>query len=101
MTTKTTARPSAEILTHLTPPRDGTKQAKLVSLLSRKNDVTLEKAAETLSWQKHTTSATMTGLRKRGYAINREARDSKASLYRINADVCLPVADGKIKGEAP
>lgn len=70
----------------LSPPREGTKQAKLVSLLSRKSGVTLEKAAEALGWQKHTTSATMTGLRKRGYVIDREPRDGKPSLYRIKEE---------------
>lgn len=65
------------------PPREGTKQAKLVNMLSRKSGVTLEKAAEALGWQKHTTSATMTVLRKRGYVIDRETRDGKPSLYRI------------------
>ncbi|MEL6686519.1 MAG: DUF3489 domain-containing protein [Pseudomonadota bacterium] len=70
----------------LSPPREGTKQAKLVSMLSRKSGVTLEKAAEALGWQKHTTSATMTGLRKRGYVINREPRDGKPSVYRIKAE---------------
>ena len=67
----------------LSPPREGTKQAKLLSLLSRKSGITLEKAAEALGWQKHTTSATMTGLRKRGYVIDREPRDGKPSVYRI------------------
>ena len=77
----TTQSPSEKAV--LSPPREGTKQAKLVSMLSRKSGVTLEKAAEALGWQKHTTSATMTGLRKRGYVIDREPRDRKPSLYRI------------------
>lgn len=75
--------PSVAETDTLSPPREGTKQAKLVSLLSRKSGVTLEKAAEALGWQKHTTSATMTGLRKRGYIIDREMREGKPSVYRI------------------
>lgn len=70
----------------LNPPRDGTKQAKLVAMLSRKSGVTLTKASEALGWLPHTTSATMTGLRKRGYAIVRTERPNKDSVYAIQAD---------------
>lgn len=77
-------------ITTLKPPRAGTKQAKLVSLLSRKSGATLAAASETLGWQTHTTSATMTGLRKRGYAIERQARDGKPSIYRIDAEKSAP-----------
>jgi DNA-binding MarR family transcriptional regulator len=68
------------------PPREGTKQAKLVMMLSRKSGVTLSKASEALGWLPHTTSATMTGLRKRGYAIMRTERPNKDSLYSICAN---------------
>ena len=74
--------------THLeiTPPREGSKQAKLVAMLSRKSGVTLLKASEALGWLPHTTSATMTRLRKRGYKIERKDRDGKDSLYVICAE---------------
>ena len=83
MTTEITDLTNSEdkILPH--PPREGTKQAKLKGLLSRKTGVTLAKAADTLGWQRHTTSAAMTGLRKRGYEITRIGRPDKDSLYRI------------------
>lgn len=68
------------------PPRDGTKQAKLVGMLSRKSGVTLSKASETLGWKRHTTSAAMTGLRKRGYAIKRTERANKDNVYIIHGD---------------
>lgn len=64
-------------------PREGTKQAKLVGLLSRKSGVTLTSASEVLGWQKHTTSATMTGLKKRGYVIEREDSGDKDAIYKI------------------
>jgi len=68
-------------------PRVGTKQAKLVGMLSRKSGVTLAKASETLGWQPHTTRATITGLKKRGYVIERRDRESKDSIYVIAAGV--------------
>lgn len=69
--------------TEIKAPKAGSKQAKLVVMLSRKNGVTLAKASEMLGWQKHTTSATLTGLRKRGYKIERQAREGKDSIYVI------------------
>lgn len=72
--------------TEIKPPREGTKQAKLVGMLSRKSGVTLTKASEALGWLPHTTSATMTGLRKRGYDIARIERTNKDSVYAIQAD---------------
>ena len=83
MTTEITDLSNSEEQTAIKPPREGTKQAKLVGLLSRKTGVTLAKAADTLGWQRHTTSAAITGLRKRGYEITRTARPDKDSLYRI------------------
>lgn len=84
---------SASSITTLSPPREGTKQAKLVSMLSRKSGTTLAQASETLGWQIHTTSATMTGLCKRGYAIERQARDGKPSIYRIDAEKSAPLPE--------
>lgn len=75
-----------QIQTELNAPKAGTKQAKLVAMLSRKSGVTLEKASAELGWQKHTTSATLTGLRKRGYHIERAQRDGKPSVYAIKAE---------------
>lgn len=67
-------------------PRAGSKQAKLVRLLSRKSGVTIIKASEALRWQTHTTRATITGLKKRGYVIERHDRDGKDSTYHIRVD---------------
>lgn len=72
--------------TDIKASRAGSKQAKLVSMLSRKSGVTLEKASLALGWRAHTTSATMTGLRKRGYKIERVVRKGKPSAYKIVAE---------------
>ena len=66
-------------------PRAGSKQAKLVTMLSRKSGVNLDKASQALGWQPHTTSATMTGLRKRGYKIERIVNNGKPGSYVIRA----------------
>lgn len=85
MATKITDLSESHEQSAVKAPREGTKQAKLVGLLSRKTGVTLSKAADILGWQRHTTSAAMTGLRKRGYEITRTSRPDKESLYRIEA----------------
>jgi len=64
-------------------PRAASKQAKLMGMLSRKSGVTIAKASEALGWQMHTTRATLTGLKKRGYLIERKDRDGKDSIYCI------------------
>jgi len=76
---------SALMTNTIKAPREGSKQAKLVAMLSRKSGVTLAKASDMLGWQTHTTSATITGLRKRGYVVERQARDGKDSVYCITA----------------
>lgn len=70
-------------ITVINPPRAGTKQAQLVGMLKRKNGVTLIKTSEALGWQNHTTSAVISGLRKRGYNIQRIDNGDKPSAYII------------------
>jgi len=64
-------------------PRAGSKLDKFVGLLSRKTGTTISKASEALGWQPHTTRASLTGLKKRGYVIERKDRVGKDSLYMI------------------
>ena len=66
-------------------PRAGTKQAKLLKLLSRKSGVTLKVASQVLGWQAHTTRSAFTALRKRGYEIVRQERENKETLYFIRS----------------
>jgi hypothetical protein len=67
-----TAQPSA--------PREGTKQALVLSLLSRPEGAT--------GWLPHTTRAALTGLRQRGYPITRDKDAGQESVYRV-----APAAD--------
>jgi hypothetical protein len=62
-------------------PRAGSKQARLVSMLSTKRGVTIEKVSKVMGWLPHTTRASLTGLRKRGYLIERS--EQKPALYLI------------------
>ena len=64
-------------------PRDGSKQALVISMLSGKAGATLDALVDTTGWLPHTTRAALTGLRKRGFAIERSRVDGEASIYRI------------------
>ena len=78
-------KPQTDVKT-INPPRKGTKQDKLVGLLSRKTGATLDQISERLGWQRHTSSAAMTGLKKRGYIIERVQEDGKISRYIIRTN---------------
>jgi hypothetical protein len=67
-------------------PRAGSKQALLVTMLSKDKGVTLDDLIEATGWLPHTTRAALTGLRKRGFMVERTRRETKGSLYRIVAD---------------
>jgi Protein of unknown function (DUF3489) len=64
-------------------PRSGSKQALIVAMLTNDKGATLAALAKATSWLPHTTRAAMTGLRKRGFAIERTHHEKLGSLYRI------------------
>ncbi len=64
-------------------PRDGSKQALVISLLRRGEGAGLGELAAATGWLPHTTRAALTGLRKKGYALVRDKSQSGTSVYRI------------------
>jgi Protein of unknown function (DUF3489) len=66
-------------------PRSGSKQARIIKMLSRKSGATLEALVDVTGWLPHTTRAALTGLRKRGYGVLLERQDGKSSIYRITS----------------
>ena len=64
--------------------RRETKIGMVVKLLGRKNGSTIEQIVEATGWQKHTARAALTGLKKKGHTIKREATE-RGSRYRITA----------------
>jgi hypothetical protein len=71
--------------------RAGSKQATIVKLMSRPKGATLDEMIEATDWLPHTTRAALTGLRKRGFALERIKDEAKGSVYRIKPDR-VPVA---------
>ncbi|TAL81488.1 MAG: DUF3489 domain-containing protein [Beijerinckiaceae bacterium] len=64
-------------------PRAGSKQAMVIGMLSSKAGATLDKLVEATGWLPHTTRAALTGLRKRGFTIERSSEKGGESVYRI------------------
>lgn len=52
-------------------PRVGSKAASLLEMLQRKDGASLDEMTERTGWQGHTVRAAMTGLRKKGHAIDK------------------------------
>jgi hypothetical protein len=64
-------------------PRQGSKLSTLIDLLGRKRGAGIEELASVTGWLPHTTRAALTGLRKRGYTVERERSQKGRSVYRI------------------
>jgi DNA-binding IclR family transcriptional regulator len=56
----------------------------VIGLLSRPSGASLEELIEATSWPPHTTRAALTGLRKRGFVLER-ARAEGVTTYRISS----------------
>jgi hypothetical protein len=66
-------------------PRAGSKQAQVISLMQRKNGASLDDMVEATGWLPHTTRAALTGLRKKGYTIEKAKSPKGKTAYRIAA----------------
>lgn len=58
-------------------PKDGTKEARLVSAISGAGK-TIDQLSALLSWKPHTVRAAFTRLRARGYQIERVAKTERS-----------------------
>ena len=70
-------------LTHTKP---STKSAAVLTLLQRDQGATLAEIVAATDWQPHTTRAMLTGLRKKGHAIERRKRDDVTCYHLLVAD---------------
>lgn len=78
--------PSPELATSAASPvtlRTGTKIADVINMLSRPDGATIDALVRATDWLPHTTRAALTGLRKRGCAIERSRTDAGHSVYRL------------------
>ena len=88
-------------------PRQGardrrtTRKVLLIRLLSRKNGADVTTISKAFGWQPHTTRAALSGLRKDGHELIRDA-DGKAkpARYRISQASREKTAHASVKEEA-
>ena len=66
-------------------PRAGSKQALVTEMLSANGGATLDALIKATGWLPHTTRAALTGLRKRGFLVERTRAEGSDSIYRIVA----------------
>ncbi len=60
----------------------GGKQVKVIQMLNRKSGASLDQIMEATGWQAHSARAVLSGLRKKGYDVDRTTTP-KGSVYRI------------------
>jgi hypothetical protein len=70
------------VLPSVLQPERQTKSASVIVLLERGDGATLPELISATGWLPHTTRAALTGLRKKGHAIERSKRD-EVTCYRI------------------
>ena len=63
-------------------PATGSKTTAVIALLEREDGATLAELIAATDWLPHTTRAALTGLRKKGHAIERSKRGEE-TCYRI------------------
>ena len=67
-------------------PKPGSKQEKLIRLVSRKNGSRTIQLEKELGWQSHTVRAAICGLRKIGVEIETGKTKSGQTIYRLIQD---------------
>jgi len=78
-------------------PREGSKLAELIGLMSRKDGATIDELIRVTKWLPHTTRAALTGLRKRGFTVERIRADG-VTRYRVSSPPRVG-APGSVAGE--
>ena len=63
-------------------PKEANKTKKVLSLLKRPKGATLDELVEATGWLPHTARAALTGLKKKGYEIQRTKEDG-ISRYAV------------------
>lgn len=64
-------------------PRSGTKLRTVLKQLLSAKGTTLDRLVKATGWQAHTVRAALTGLRKRGYVIERTSAQGGKTRYAI------------------
>jgi hypothetical protein len=80
--------------------RVGTKLDHVKGLMARKRGASIAEMMEATHWLPHTTRAVLTGLRKKGIQIEREAIKDKPTIYRITGETNSPASTRRPSSQA-
>jgi hypothetical protein len=75
--------PSWRPIMPTTKPKTQSKADLVIALLSRGKGASIDEICNATKWQKHSTRAFLTGLRKKGLIIIREQRGNEGTVYRV------------------
>ncbi len=64
-------------------PKPPSKASLLLEILARSEGATLSQMVSATGWLPHTTRAALTGLRKRGFVLDRQRTDAGITTWRI------------------
>jgi len=66
-------------------PRTGSKQAKLIEMLKRRDGATIPEVVDALQWQAHTVRGAIAGALKKklGIEVTSEKVDGRGRVYRV------------------
>jgi hypothetical protein len=67
------------------PNQGGTKQARVIVLLERDSGATLDELVAATGWLPHTTRAVLTGVRHKGFVLDKSKREDGTTVYRISS----------------
>ena len=79
--------PNAPTVVSSEAPRPGTKIAEVLALLARTEGASITELMGATGWLPHTTRAALTGLRQRGYAIERNRENATTRYLVMNVPV--------------
>lgn len=74
-------------------PIGPSKADHVIKLLSRAKGATTPELTEATAWQPHSCRAFLTGLRKKGHIIERQARGQDGTAYKIIKPSLAKIAD--------
>ena len=63
----------------------GTKRSRVIALLERDSGSTLNELVAATSWLPHTARAALTGLRHKGFVLDKSKREDGTTVYRISS----------------
>ena len=80
-------KPAKQRRTKMAPQlaEGATKQGRVIALLGRDTGATLDELVAATGWLPHTTRAALTGLRHKGFVLDKSKRQDGTTAYRISS----------------